>query len=320
MCMLTYYPDGAVPTSDVALSNGAELNNDGHGYAIVAGNRLIIRRGMNGAKLIRSFMAERAKHWRGPALFHSRISTAGAVDRSNCHPFPFGGDRRTVVAHNGVLPAAAQPGKKDRRSDTRLAADEILPRKFGHLGYGPNRIELSKWIGPQNKLVILTVNPAYSRTSYVINEKSGVWDAGVWYSNYDYQGYSYIWGAYSAGLWRVTRAACRFCGEKEEIDQGACVACGTPVESTDCHYCGQMGKIDPVTQVCGVCRSCQDCLSFIDTCTCYMPSGERRRLVSEDWDDQDEAEYAGWWSDQMIRKTAKTRVEAIRREWDEDST
>ncbi|MGH3588983.1 MAG: hypothetical protein ACRDQ0_21965, partial [Pseudonocardia sp.] len=116
--MLTYLPENVQPDPE-ALSNGASINNDGHGFAIVAGNRLIIRHGMDPEVVIDHFMRLRAKHRHGPALFHSRWSTAGMVGKSNCHPFRIRGDRRTVLAHNGVFPGIAQPQRGDKRSDTR---------------------------------------------------------------------------------------------------------------------------------------------------------------------------------------------------------
>lgn len=285
MCMLTYYPAGNVPVDGKALLNGAELNRDGHGYAIVAGNRLIVRRGMDGPAMVDAFLMDRARHWRGPALFHSRLTTGGAVDKSNCHPFRFGGDRRTVVAHNGILPKDAQPNhKKDRRSDTRLAADEILPRRFGHLSDSFARDRLARWIGPWNKLVILTVNPAYPLRAYVINEKAGLWDDGVWYSNTDYQG----WDSYR-------RYYSRQGGLYEE----------------HCHYCGSMGVVDTDTGYCGTCTTCQDCLSVADECQCYLPRSDRAEYASEqydreasdaEWERLAEAErdaYRDWWRDKI---------------------
>lgn len=245
--MLTYFPNGVMPDVD-ALRNGAEYNDDGHGYAIVAGSRLIIRKSMNADYLITQFTRDRSTHRNGPALFHSRISTAGSIDKANCHPFRFRGDRRTIVAHNGVLPAMAQPSKKDRRSDTRLAADEILPRKFGHLGYAPNRAQLAKWIGPHNKFVILTVNPVYSENAYLINESAGVWESRIWYSNRDYQ------GSCLSGL--IGR-----------FDDG----------SDECPFCGPAAPVNLDTGVCMRCCFCIDCLQNEEDCDCHIPASYAAR-------------------------------------------
>ncbi|MGW5105951.1 hypothetical protein [Nocardia sp. NPDC004123] len=42
-------------------------------------------------------------------MFHSRFATHGFITNQNCHPFAIGGDERTVMAHNGVLPDIVQP-------------------------------------------------------------------------------------------------------------------------------------------------------------------------------------------------------------------
>jgi glutamine amidotransferase len=107
MCLLTYLPAGVQPDTD-ALLTGALVNADGHGFAIVAGrrlDRLIVQRGLDGEAVIDAFIAARLQHPQGPALFHSRLATHGDTTLDNCHPFTLGGDTRTVLAHNGVLPA-----------------------------------------------------------------------------------------------------------------------------------------------------------------------------------------------------------------------
>jgi predicted glutamine amidotransferase len=98
---------GVQPDTD-ALLTGALVNADGHGFAIVAGrrlDRLIVQRGLDGEAVIDAFIAARLQHPQGPALFHSRLATHGDTTLDNCHPFTLGGDTRTVLAHNGVLPA-----------------------------------------------------------------------------------------------------------------------------------------------------------------------------------------------------------------------
>lgn len=71
--------------------------------------------------------------------------------------------RRTVVAHNGILsPKLVEP---DHRCDTRIAAEEIFPSWFDHLGDEANRSRLAQCIGTFNLLVILTVNPVYDQNA-----------------------------------------------------------------------------------------------------------------------------------------------------------
>lgn len=281
MCMLSYFPAGIVPETPDALANGVDLNPDGHGYAIVAGSRLIVRHSMAGTALLDRFMEERAQHPSGPALFHSRISTAGTIDLPNCHPFRIGRDKRTVVAHNGVLPESVQPVKGDRRSDTRIAAQRVLPTKFGHLGYAPNRRSLEKWVGSWNKLAIVTTNPMYGDSGYLINERSGVWaEDGAWHSNYDYLGgYTYSIGKHTAGAWSDDDLRCDFCGDlgRIDVDLGYCTTCGT----------------------------CIDCGEFESDCQCFMPDKYRTEAPSD---------YADWWAAQMDAKRDEfaERLSALR--------
>jgi hypothetical protein len=60
------------------LFNGAYLNDDGHGFAIVADEQLIVQRGMQAEPMIDAFNAARRQYPHGPALFHSRFGTHGA--------------------------------------------------------------------------------------------------------------------------------------------------------------------------------------------------------------------------------------------------
>lgn len=185
MCLLTFLPDGVMPDPD-ALHRGAERNPDGHGLAIVAGDQLIVRRGMSPHTMIDKLVRLRRRYPAGPALFHSRLATHGTRSLANCHPFAVDGDRRTVLAHNGILPSRVQPTKADPRSDTRIAAEEFRAR-FGPPHQARVRRRLERWITPFNRIVILTVDPAFTRQAFILNEHAGTWHDGTWYSNHDYQ-------------------------------------------------------------------------------------------------------------------------------------
>lgn len=184
MCLLTYFPATVLPDT-TALLNGAQYNTDGHGFAIVTGDQLIVERGMDAHAMIEAFDAARHRHPGGPALFHSRFTTHGRTGLDNCHPFPVGGDARTVVAHNGMLPRAVRPAEGDPRSDTRITAEDFLPT-FGSLRTRRNRTRFERWMTPGNKMVLLTVDRRFTRRAYILNERAGVWDGGIWYSNDDY--------------------------------------------------------------------------------------------------------------------------------------
>ena len=255
MCLLTYFPPNVQPDTD-ALWNGTVSNHDGHGFAIVSRGALIVRHGMNGDEMIELFASMRKRHADGPALFHSRFGTGGSYTRFNCHPFRFKGDRRTVVGHNGVLPETCQPDRKDKRCDTRFAAETLFPKGFGHLSNPVNRDRLGDFIGKSNKLVILTVNPAYDQSAYIINEDRGIWEDGVWYSNTGYQDRPKYWYT------------------------------GSPAKpKTECPECGGL-SISKYAH-CWDCKKCVECRQDWDGCNCtYWNYG-----AVPQWDGRTYTEY-----------------------------
>jgi hypothetical protein len=254
MCMLTYLPPDVMPDAK-ALTNGTINNQDGHGYAIVIPGRkprLIVRHSLNAQELIERFIDERTKYPHGPALFHSRYGTSGNYGKFNCHPFYVAGDKRTVVAHNGVLPQSMQPTKKDKRCDTRKFAEESLTRDFGDLNDVASRDLVAEAITTYNKLVILTIDPAYNSYVYLINEASGIWnDDGIWYSNFDFQGYD-------------TKSS-RFSWLFDDHDDD-------DWEAEDCPFCKSKSSVDVEYQICNMCLTCMDCLDHIDDCMCVYPN------------------------------------------------
>jgi hypothetical protein len=259
MCMLSFYPPGVLP-KQTRLENGAEVNPDGHGFAIVTGDRkLLIQKSMDAEDLIDRFIRLRHIHPDGPALFHSRIATSGLVDITGCHPFTVGGDVRTVVAHNGIL---FSPGPKSLRSDTRIFAEDILPRRFRKLDRGKTQAQLRDYCGYSNKLVILTVNPARRETAYLVNGNQGHWVDGEWHSNYDYSGWSArSWKSYPRHDW-------------DNSDDSR-------YEPWPCDICGSQNSVDTLTLVCSVCRTCNDCQMHLNDCQCFYGQNAPAKSAEE---------------------------------------
>lgn len=257
MCILSYLPPNT-PVDQDGLFNGGISNPDGHGWAIATGDYIIAGKSLDLAVALEEFVDARERYPDGPALFHSRWATHGSVRINNVHPFLVGGSHRTVVAHNGVLPKSAHPDKGDDRSDTRKFADEILPRQFRRLDRRNVQRSLSQWCGKYNKLVILTVDPRYRRSAYIINEEAGQWDAttGIWHSNGDYLDYRTRW-PYSAD-------------EPAPLGQAATVP-DYPDYYGGCDLCGY-GRVDR-NGYCEECRSCQDCYEHVRYCLCWSGSG-----------------------------------------------
>jgi glutamine amidotransferase len=243
--MLTYFPPGVQPDLD-ALANGADFNDDGHGFAIVTPGRLVVRHGMDSHRLIERFGEFRAQNPDGPALFHSRFATHGTRGRANCHPFRVGHDPRTVLAHNGILPRRVRPKGNDRRSDTRIAAEDFLPIRSYHAWDDPQaQRDLARWLGTGNKFVVLTVDPRYRQHAYLINEQAGMWEHDIWYSNSDYLGYT------GPGIDLATNGT-------------------VPGSYCDCPVCLTTGVVDGYGY-CLLCGACADCAEPGEYCVCYAP-------------------------------------------------
>lgn len=250
MCLLTYYPDGVMPDASM-LQDAAEVNPDGHGFAIVTPSGLLIERGMDAVEMIHAFVEMRDVFPERPALFHSRWASHGSIGLDNCHPFEIGGDPRTVVAHNGVLPAWTHPSKGDARSDTRIAAEDCLPA-FGSLDSEPVMRGLAGWMGPHNKIVILTVDPQYRHNAYLVNEDHGHWVDGVWYSNLNFLTPRQPWPT-----WSTSGSRCDNTG-------------------LTCPVCWCEDALDPDRGFCQVCGCCPDCTLSEADCLCYWPAGVSR--------------------------------------------
>lgn len=256
MCLLTFLPAGIRP-DETALHTGATYNGDGHGFAIVADDRLVVDKGLDGDAVVAAFVRARAAHPDGPALFHSRLRTHGRASVDNCHPFPVGGDPRTVIAHNGVLPSDVHPAEGDTRSDTRIAAEDLLPW-FGPLRLRRTRLRLERWMGPENLMALLTVDRRFRQRAYLFNEAAGIWDDGIWYSNDSYQpGRSRWWSRWDDDI----PAGVALPGEPEPGGYPGvlrCAACGDvpDLEETRCFWCGH----------------CWACGEPPDRCGCWAPA------------------------------------------------
>jgi hypothetical protein len=251
MCLLTYLPAGMLPDI-TALLTGAAFNPDGHGFAIVDSDQLIVRRGLDGPQLIDVFAVLRHRHRHGPALFHSRFATHGVRSIDNCHPFPIGADPRTVIAHNGVLPKAVQPAGKDPRSDTRIAAEDFLPM-FGPLRQRRVRRRFEQWMTPDNLAVVLTVDPRFRQRGYILNEQSGIWDDGIWYSNDGY----------------LPAPAPRW-SSIGELGPGRPMWDDLEIGAARCGYCYAVVG-DPLGE-CPSCGWCLDCDEPPGDCLCHLPA------------------------------------------------
>lgn len=269
MCILSYLPAGVEADED-SLWNGGINNPDGHGWAIANGGELVIGKSLDLSEALDGFMAARKLRPQADALFHSRWATHGSIRAANCHPFYMGNSKRTVVAHNGILPSEAHPKKGDDRSDTKVFAEEILSTRFRRLDKTRAMHAMTQWIGGYNKLVILTVDPRYRKNAYIVNERAGEWDTstGIWHSNGDYLGLPTWLSKYTQsttiGKPKVTKSSAF---ADEEDDRPICLMC-------------EVGRVN-AAGFCMGCRTCQDCFEELDECLCYWQGVEERLSAQE---------------------------------------
>jgi glutamine amidotransferase len=182
MCLLVVCDANSTP-SEEELLQGACRNPDGFGFAIMTPDGIISERTMSAKKSIKRFLELRAEYPSAYAMWHCRIATQGVKNELNCHPFQVGGDSRTYLAHNGMLSLPMEDS--DRRSDTRLFAEEVLPAMGGVAALDNPQVFhiLEKW-ATGSKIVVMTTDPAAKYNLYILNEKAGEWDEhGVWWSN-----------------------------------------------------------------------------------------------------------------------------------------
>jgi len=186
MCLLTFMPEYVSPDMS-RFEIAAKANPDGFGWAILECDRILRFRSMNFDEAAQKFEVARRVH-QGPAMFHFRWATHGSEDVENCHPFLLGGDAQSVMGHNGILPVDIQKG--DKRSDTRVFAENIMPAVGGISALDDDEYveRLAKWAAG-SKLVFMTNNPDAQHSWYIVNEADGHWDKDMWWSNSSYRPY-----------------------------------------------------------------------------------------------------------------------------------
>ena len=298
MCLLSVYSPGATVNIE-HLRNGADCNPHGYGYALIGNGAIESGHGMDSEAVIEAFDRARTIHPAGWALFHSRYTTDGLTTVDNCHPFIVGGDPRTVLAHNGILPDEARPGKGDPRSDTRILAEDLIPGgKFGRLN-ARGRRRLAKWLlrdDYPNKVAILTVDPRFSAPCFILNEDLGTWVNGVWHSNSGYlptrrntYRSSYWWDDASTEPTDASESYSRYRSGQitysEHLDN---VLGAARRMMTDCDICDAVGTVNRVYGYCRNCKCCADCYVSLDDCDCWSPDSVDQVVAALE---RDRAEY-----------------------------
>jgi len=263
------------------LENSALNNPDGFGFAIVipSENRIHVERTMNADASISRFLEMREKYPEGYATWHARFATHGSLTVDNCHPFQVGvGNTQTYLAHNGVLPVIEPQG--DKRSDTRIFAEDILPAIGGVTSLDNEQVwNILEDFTQGSKVVILTVDPRAKHQCYLLHENKGWKDSsGVWWSNQ------------SCYLTMSARTATPFgFGLKDDSTE----------KWVDCDTCESFFEISQMIDgYCKQCGTCVDCKTYVTECLCYKGSNYDKKQAEDklwaDWEGQFPSAGGGW--------------------------
>lgn len=293
MCMMSFFPP-EIPADRESLYNGGMNNPDGHGWAIVDDDRILVGKSMNLTEALDGFMEARAQHLEGPALFHSRYATHGTVDVSNVHPFEVSlpdqhgvwrNSPSIVMAHNGILRGSAQPAKGDKRSDTRKFAEDMAMKQFRRLDKPGVRNALTQWCTTANKLVFLTVDRRFDEQAYIINPQKGVWQksTNIWYSNYDYLYYvakGHRWGGMDDyEEWPTQIGKKGMTGRRAATGGDLGLDARVRDDEEQCRLCWS-GSVNTYGY-CDFCKGCADCTAHIRECQCFYGAAQELCDVEE---------------------------------------
>lgn len=272
MCLLVVCNPNATPTRE-QLKQGACANPHGYGFAIIAGDKIITERSMSAKKSIRRFLELRKQYPNGYAMWHARYATHGVKNELNCHPFKIAGEHDTYLAHNGMLDIVIP--KDDKRSDTRILAEELLPRLGGVSALDDDYVYdmIGSW-ARGSKIAVMTNDPSAQYKIYIINESAGSWDdKGVWWSNNSH---------------KPTPTITTYTDEPSVYD--IVVADGHSVydEKFPCPNCEAMIDLWDSELYCLICECCFDCSAQFLDCLCYNPKAkdmlrDEYGFINEKW-------------------------------------
>jgi len=270
MCLLVVCEPNSTPQRE-ELHTGACKNPHGFGFAIIADGKIISERSMSAKKSINRFLELRAQYPNSYAMWHARYATHGVKNEQNCHPFKVGDSDLTYLAHNGMLDIT--PAKDDKRSDTRIFAEDWLPMLGGVKALdNPVMLELLSGWADYNKICVLTVDPEAGYCMYLINEHLGKWVDGIWWSNDGYKKVEYKPTTYVTGGTITTTNAWsedkyEYADQYERRDE-------FEEFIEECIWCGQDTDLSLEPFFCTKCDKCFECADSITACLCYNPEKE----------------------------------------------
>ena len=272
MCLLVVCNPNSTPSKD-ELTTGACKNPHGFGFAIDTGSGIISERSMSAKKSIARFLELREQYPDGYAMWHARYATHGVKNELNCHPFKVSGEHDTYLAHNGVLDILIPKG--DRRSDTRIMAEELLPRLGGVSALDDDYVYdmISSWSNG-NKIAVMTNDPSAQYKIYIINESAGSWDDnGIWWSNTSY---------------KPTPTITTYTHEPSVYDIVVSDGHFGYDEKFECPNCASLIDLWESELYCLICECCFDCSAQFLDCLCYNPKAkdmlrDEYGFINEKW-------------------------------------
>jgi hypothetical protein len=189
--------------------------------------------------------------------------------KDNCHPFRVGGSRDTILAHNGILSNVKIP-TGDKRSDTRVFAEDLLPKRLNILDSKKKFKKLEKWAGG-SKVAVFTTDRRLQKAVYIINEKLGHWDDdGLWWSNGSYKPSLYTYPKMPTSRWipsyDIANGTSKYVINGDDMTEFV-------EEGMACSYCAHFfGEPDFFHGYCQTCWTCIECQDFEESCMCYRPT------------------------------------------------
>ncbi len=180
MCLaIVRKPRVAVPEEH--LRDGWEHNPDGAGYAFVENGMAVFRKGfMKYKEFLEAYQQDASSNPDSAFLIHFRITSQGAKNAANTHPFVIDGG---LLIHNGTLSGTGSVSGTGDSDTCKFAEKYSKNLSFDFVtAYSAQFDEALRG----SKLCMLYDDGRYK----IVNEKDGVWQDDVWYSNYSYKAYS----------------------------------------------------------------------------------------------------------------------------------
>jgi len=280
MCLLVVCKPNAIPKRE-ELTEGACSNPHGYGFAMVIDGKIFRYRTMSARKAVNKFLHMREQNPHGYAIWHARYATHGVKNEDNCHPFQVGGDTDTVLAHNGVLDTFI--GKDDKRSDTRIFAEDTLPKLGGVCALeDENLYRMIEGWASGSKIAILTTNPKAQYQLYLINEKLGHWDDhGVWWSNSSYKRSTHTLGSYYKSDTTTKPIHESDYAEEQTYYEKLLDNLDEEIIIDQCPSCWALIDLDVSSEYCQYCDSCLSCYATWQDRMCYTPASARKAHAND---------------------------------------